>query len=185
MRANMRMYYNMTTEDERKAGAEWYVHYHRWITLWAEHFGIDPLTFAQVVAALSPNNKWERNLQDALNLTEAVVIDNKRFTDLPKVCTYTSNKAKAVDILRGTPVTWGPKTEAFTRNLGLLDTNYVTIDIWHWRLVTDGMRKPPRVLTEARYREITELTKDEASKVGLVGFEYQAILWGAIRKHLH
>ena len=51
-----------------------------------------------VLSALSPNNKWERNVIDD---TENMCVAYK--SDIPlddvKVCTYNANKQKAIKIL--------------------------------------------------------------------------------------
>ena len=59
-----------------------------------------PLTLGQaigVIAALSPNNKWSRNCQDAERIIKAwhVGADMKAV----KVCTFNNNKQKAIAIL--------------------------------------------------------------------------------------
>ena len=54
---------------------------------------------AGVIAALSPRNKWERNLIDAENLIAAFVAAGAEAAAKVKVCTFNSNKKKALKIL--------------------------------------------------------------------------------------
>lgn len=59
-----------------------------------------PLTLGQaigVIAALSPNNKWERNCQDAERLIKTWHVGGDMMS--VKVCTYNTNKQKAIAIL--------------------------------------------------------------------------------------
>jgi hypothetical protein len=60
----------------------------------------DGLTMGQavgVIAALSPNNKWERNCIDAEAMIKVWSI-NGDYNSI-KVCTFNKNKQKAIDIL--------------------------------------------------------------------------------------
>lgn len=60
----------------------------------------EPINLGQaigVIAALSPNNKWERNCQDAEQLIKAWHCGADM--DAVKVCTFNTNKAKAWRIL--------------------------------------------------------------------------------------
>lgn len=59
-----------------------------------------PLTLGQaigVIAALSPNNKWHRNCQDAERLIKAWHVGADLMS--VKVCTFNNNKQKAIAIL--------------------------------------------------------------------------------------
>jgi hypothetical protein len=98
-----------------------------------------------------------------------------------KVCTFHANKFKAFAIARGelTISETSPKTFAFVRNIGALDETKVTIDLWHLRACFGETVEGG--LTLKRYRELERLTIDEAKKVGLKGYEFQAIVWEALR----
>jgi hypothetical protein len=88
----------LASEADINAGKEWYDRAYR--------FGVqlihayDGLTLGQavgVIAALSPNNRWERNCLDADRLISGWA--NGADLSLIKVCTYNTNKQKAIDIL--------------------------------------------------------------------------------------
>ena len=51
-----------------------------------------------MIAALSPRNKWSRNVIDAENLIEAFTRDSESAVNI-KVCTFNKNKEKALKIL--------------------------------------------------------------------------------------
>ena len=60
-----------------------------------------PLTLGQavgVIAALSPNNKWQRNCQDAERIIKAWHVGADLMS--VKVCTFNPNKRKAIAILK-------------------------------------------------------------------------------------
>jgi hypothetical protein len=96
----------------------------------------DGLTLGQavgVIAALSPNNKWERNCIDA----ETMIKTWKANGDYNavKVCTFNKNKQKAIDILSLESVDTeaianilnGQKVVAFYRSI-MGDKNSVCVD---------------------------------------------------------
>lgn len=85
------------TPQDITDGQTWY---RRAETFAARHTASGLISFCQaagVLAALSPNNRWNRNCSDATALIQA----HLRGDDLEtvKVCTFGPNKAKAVQIL--------------------------------------------------------------------------------------
>lgn len=150
------------------------------------------LQIAGVISALSPRNKWERNKIDAENVLLAVKNSpNKTVSELMsgvKVCTFNANKVKAFNIAKGnySIIEKSPKTYAFARNVGLLDSDYVTADVWHIRACNTKSHEPIRVNTQVtmkRYDEISEITKEVAEEMGLKAYEFQAVVWVTIRDY--
>jgi hypothetical protein len=71
---------------------------------------------AGIIAALSPNNRWERNVKDAEKL--AKVFTSGGNLDEIKVGSYGANKVKAISILNGNDpldILGGNKVRAFYR----------------------------------------------------------------------
>ena len=87
----------LSDTEDRQNGLRWYNNAHAISERIAAELGFSVDQIAGAIAALSPNNKWERNCQDAENLARAIKagID----TDSVKVCTFGNNKAKAIKIL--------------------------------------------------------------------------------------
>ena len=87
----------LSDTEDRQNGLRWYNNAHEISERIAAELGFSVDQIAGAIAALSPNNKWERNCQDAENLARAIKagID----TDSVKVCTFGNNKAKAIKIL--------------------------------------------------------------------------------------
>lgn len=81
-------------------GREWYSQANMYACELAFKYNVHVETAAGVIAALSPNNRWNRNLIDAEALIKAYV--NGGNVDDVKVSTFNKNKAKAVSILEGT-----------------------------------------------------------------------------------
>jgi hypothetical protein len=188
IRSSMRYWYKLASTQEVQDGLKWYPKAHTDCQRMARiktKGAFSPLICAGVVSALSPNNKWNRNLYDAENVLQAVA-DNKP-SDSVKVCTYTSNKLKAFEIARGNKeiLSKSPKTYAFAKNVGELDEKFVTIDVWHLRACqTRSLTRKQDVresVTPLQYKIIQEETMKVAKEFGLKGYEFQAIVWVTIR----
>ena len=83
-----------------------------------------------IVATLSPNSRWESNLEDSKNLLDAVTHrDGPSSYDDLKVTTYHANKLKAWCIAETGDVSYlrGLKVTAFYYNL-MGDAGRVTLD---------------------------------------------------------
>lgn len=154
----------------------------------------EKITFAQaagVIAALSPRNKWDRNLIDAENLIAAFVTAGTEAAAEIKVCTFGSNKNKALKILElplGSDladvlkILNGPKLREFASCIAGQDD--VCID-GHAYSVWFGCRVPlkdvPKIGVKLR-REIKADYLAVAKRNNLKGFEVQAITWVAHRR---
>lgn len=178
VRKNLIYWYEQASLEEHANGLDWYQRANEFCEARAEHFGVSPEVVAGVVSALSPRNKWGKNIED----TTRVLMAHR--DGVPpcsvKVSTFDSNKQKAFDILDGKAVKWGPKTESFVKNIANLDRSRVTVDMWHWRACFNKMRAP-KSLTELKYREIEQITIDTAEEYHLSGFQFQAVIWEVIR----
>lgn len=176
----MRRIYESTTQEERNQGKQWYKTAHELAKLIQEETGHTHTLkqIAGIISALSPGNKWERNTQDA----KAVIMAHNTglAPEQIKVCTYGKNKEKAFNIAQGLDLIQDTarKTFSFVENI-LLNPDRVTIDRWHLRaLFGPGVEGTP---TPKIYDQLARLTIQEAEKVGLKGYEYQAIIWEKIR----
>jgi hypothetical protein len=186
-----------TPPNVRHEGFHWYDAAQDTIEHISELTGIERSLVCGVVAALSPNVRWETNILDAQHL-----IDCWLHGDAPddiKASTYNRNKYKALDILStGSvfPSLSGPKVEPFYHNL-CGDYREVTVDshiinaYLGYRAASTSQSPPNRVtlqraivrdirrlashhqLAPARVRDIRRL----ASHHQLAPARAQAILW--------
>ena len=180
---------DLASAGEQSEGLTWYRRANVAATRLADQYEIGIETAAGVIAALSPRNKWERNLVDAENLIAAFVAAGPEACEEVKVCTFGANKKKAIDILIwqageavATEILSGPKLiEFFSCIIGRDD---VCIDghaysIWFGDRVT--LAKVPSIGKKLR----EEIKKDYlavAKKNNLKGYEVQAITWVAHRR---
>lgn len=143
---------------------------------------LDVYKVAAVISALSPRNKWHRNLIDAENLIDAYF--SGLTPDDVKVCTFNKNKLKAWSILEGKNVLTNNslKTFNFLNNLAYLCEESVTIDIWYFRACFNNMQKIDRAkIGRLAYEQIRKLTIELASEYNLKGYQFQAVVWTVIR----
>lgn len=177
------------TEAERHEGLSWYGRAQQVARRIAEiNDDICYRTVAGVIAALSPNNRWERNVADA----EALI---KVFTcggdcDALKVSTFGKNKAKAIAILKGADpldVLGGNKVRAFYQCI--MQEDAVCVD-GHAYSVWLGQRVPTSKtpsISDKLYAKIAEdyrlATKEIIDITGdfYLPYQIQAITWVAWR----
>lgn len=94
---NILKIYNLSTPAERRHGVTWYANAYSDCERIGTTFEVPTNIVAGVVSALSPNNKWERNIQNAHVLIDAF-LDGEDITNV-KVSTYHAMKNKAWQIL--------------------------------------------------------------------------------------
>lgn len=167
--------------DTINYGLNWYNEFY----LWCKDLSIiyDKSTFdiAQIFSALSPRNKLEKNKIDTLTVLDAV---NKGMQPNEiKVSTFHSNKNKAFNIaLNKDDISKDSlKTYSFCQNVGNLDSNFVTIDVWQLRALTgEHENKTP---TKLEYLQLVDLHKKIANKNNILAYQLQAITWTQLRNN--
>ena len=179
-------WYNESTLDEREMGMNWYNEAQEFVSLNAKKYKISTFDVASVLSALSPNNKWNRNKLDCINVIEA--FQNGKAEKDVKVCTFNKNKEKAFNILRGEHAISekSPKTFAFVNNIALLSHNHVTVDKWHYRACIarprQGVTNVQESSTNTQYNRMQKITATLASDLGITGYQLQAIIWVTIKR---
>ena len=176
---NLLSIYSKRSTKDMSEGLKWYQSANKICVDLSNKFGHSPLIVAQVLSALSPRNKWERNIIDTETVLKAVS-EGKGPKDV-KVCTFNNNKQKAFDIAQGKRGIdqASPKTYSFVKNIAELDASRVTIDVWHLRACFG--KTVDSGLTPLRYRQLEKLTLKCAEMVGIKGYEFQATVWGVVR----
>ena len=176
---NLDKYFNLATDEQIADGLLWYKEANAFCIETAKRFNVSSSLVASVVSALSPRNKWKTNLKDTISVLDAV---SKGLgpNDI-KVSTFHTNKFKAFALVNGqTEITSeSRKTYSFVRNVGQLDPDRVTIDVWHLRACFG--RTIETGVGKLAYDQLERLTINKAKKLGLKGFEYQAILWCSVQ----
>ena len=179
---NLKYFFDIASEEDRINGKFWYSNANEFTQRMAVKYGYTPETVASVLSALSPHNKWERNLIDTETVLDAV--NKGLFPEDVKVCTFNQNKAKAFNIALFNECIdiSSPKTYAFLQNIAYLNDKFVTIDRWHIRACFNKMIAP-KSLNVKLYEELQSLTIDLAMEQNLTGYQYQAIIWESIKNN--
>lgn len=191
---NITAIFNLATPEEVSNGVNWYAT----AQAISKRIALDhdvPLRIATgVIAALSPNNRWERNTQDAAALIAAFLSGDG--IDSVKVCCYNAMKAKAWAILEAMPeddagvtsILNGQKIVSFFCNIMGHDT--CTVD-GHALNIAKGERNAlssqKTNVGKKLYAELQEAyaTAGAAQRVNgrpLKAFEMQAITWVAWKR---
>jgi hypothetical protein len=92
--------YHLATESERINGRQWYSQAHTAALDISDTYPVGVITAAGVIAALSPNNRWNRNLLDADALIDCYHQRGAHAASQLKVCTYGAMAQKALTILK-------------------------------------------------------------------------------------
>ena len=183
---NLNAWLSQATWRNICAGKRWYKEAQSFTKKVSKKYKVDKYIVAAVVSALSPNNKWIRNKEDAESMIEA--FKSGRSIDSFKCCTYNANKRKAWAILHEdvTLVAKSPKTHSFAMNIGRLSDKHVTIDKWHIRACLckprEGIVDTVESITATQYRRIEAITAKIAEDHKLKAYEAQAIIWVTIKE---
>lgn len=176
MTAQILAYYNLATKREIADGKLWYANAYNTCKQLSELYDVPLFTVVGILAALSPRNKWERNVQD----TEAVLVHGENAT----VATFTRNKVKAVRILNGEQpldVLSGNKVRSFFTCI--ISNDDVCIDSHAYAVACGyGEHVTPKRIGDKQYFEIQVAYCKAASTLGLYGNQLQAITWLAYKR---
>ena len=181
--------YKLANPSEIKHGLTWYVNANTDCMKIANTLELPLHIVIGVVSALSPNNKWERNIINAQDLCTAFM--NGQDMDSIKVSTYHKMKQKAWHILETMPsydetitILNGKKIVSFFRNISGDETD-ITID-GHARNIyyndRQGLTTPNTNIKKNEYLDIQKAYLRASKKLGVKAYELQAITWVAWRR---
>jgi hypothetical protein len=181
MRASIRAVWARSTSEERRQGRVWYASAREHAACIADLAGLTPEHGAGILAALSPQLEWGRNIEEAYRLTVAWVDGDTSVLDT--LTAYPANVDKASRILAGEHpdvVLGGPKVTAFYQAIAGLPGGPV-VD-----------RHATRVATRGRYTAVTRSTYDAvqrayvavADRLGVDVHTLQAATWLTCKREL-
>jgi len=170
--------FNQSSPQNYTNGMIWYHKANTIAEVLAKKHNISKIRVIGILAALSPNNKWERNQIDVDLFLTRPSIDTK-------VCTFMNQRKKALEIYYGNGTIKhiektlnGIKTKNFFNNILNYDTSdHVTVDMWAFRSVgVEAKLKNVPLVTQA-YKEV-------ALEMNILPHQLQAIVWGVVRGSL-
>lgn len=186
---NILKVYRRATQDDTANGIEWYDRAKREAETIAFQYGLPVRTVVGVMAALSPNNKWLRNVKDAHTMCKAWV-EGDCLSDF-KVSCYNTMKDKAWSILvdeldDDTDILTrlnGQKIRSFYSNIIGLDE--VTIDGHALNIALgkrQGLTDDKTNMGKKQYRELQAAYLRAAHRVKVKPHVLQAITWTTWRR---
>lgn len=181
---NILKVYRRATDNDIAHGLEWYDRAKRMAEWIALDVGLSVNTVIGVMAALSPNNRWERNCKDTETMCRAFV-EGDCMSDF-KVSCYNTMKEKAWSILVDELTDDddilsrlnGQKIRSFYSNIRGL--NEVTIDGHALNIalgIRQGLTTDKTNMGKKVYRQMQEAYVRAAKRVGIRPHELQAITW--------
>jgi hypothetical protein len=189
---NILTIYYMATPEEIYQGKNWYLNAQKQAQAIALDFDIPLSIVVGVIAALSPNNKWERNVVNARDMIKAYT--NGDSIESFKVSTYHTMKAKAWTILDLGPdanhdailkVLNGQKICSFF--LDIMGRYNCTIDGHAYNIARGervGLTSDKTNIGKALYRELQDAYFQAADAMDIKPYEMQAITW-TVWKRVH
>ena len=201
---NIKGVYYLSKAYEKKHGEIWYKVANKSCSAIAKKVGMHSAIVVGVLSALSPNNKWERNVIDAENM--CIAYKSNIPLDEVKVCTYNANKQKAIKILELIDkdkifvdiddireILNGNKVKAFFDCIYLYEHNENTVCIdGHAKAIYIGEKfalssnssnvtnKQYRVISQAYIDATKEINESEGTSY--LPYQIQAITWVAWRR---
>lgn len=186
---NILKVFRLATENEVHNGTVWYgIAQHEAANI-AYAFDLPIRIVVGVIAALSPNNKWERNITNASDMI-AVYLRGGDVNEC-KPSTYLKMRDKAWSILQQMPATDddvikilnGQKIVSFFRNILGHDT--CTVDGHAFNIANGkriGLTDPEVNISKGQYRELQNAYSRAGKRVGLKSYQIQAITWVAWKR---
>ena len=188
---NIKAIYQLATLTEKQDGITWYPNALEIAEeLAARHGYHGRLKAIGVIAALSPRNRWERNVEDADRLIAAFNAGGPEQARLTKVCTFGANKEKAIRILQLEhasetdilAILSGPKLQEFYNCIyGLADVCIDGHAFCIWAANRTGLKDVPAIGVKLR-REIKADYRIAADELGITPSACQAITWVTWRR---
>ena len=182
--------FTLATSQEVQLGCDWYASAFQISCRIASKYNIRPEVAAGVIAALSPNNRWERNIIDAEAIIKCWASGGTDEDILAvKCCTYPAMRQKALDILtRDIPIVEilnGAKIVEFFNCITNPLLNDVCIDghaysVWFGQRLT--MKQVPPIGKKLRqqiktdYVDATTFINEELNE-SFTPADIQAITW--------
>ena len=187
---NITSIYHLATLDEQQRGLNWYPNAYAIAHELSEHYDITIAQAIGVMAALSPRNRWSRNIDDSQSLIAAYVAGGAEQAMLTKVCTFTANKTKAVKILESgltdissaLTILSGPKLKEFASCIaGLSDVCIDGHAFCIWNGGRTSLADVPAIGVKLR-RQIKADYVAAADQLGVTPAACQAVTWVAWRR---
>ena len=175
--------FEQATEGELNHGLTWYNEAKQECQVMADKYQLPLRIVVGVVAALSPTNRWSRNLIDASNMLK--VYTDGGYVESTSPCTYKTMRDKAWSILQTNPhsdddvlfILKGPKISDFFACI--MGHDVCVIDGHAWCIANNDrrtMQEVPNIGKKLRC-DIQAAYSEAGKEKGLTAFQMQATTW--------
>lgn len=175
--------YAMATEEEKQT--DWYADAYHFTNDLSEKYDISPVQVAHLIAAISPQTKWEKNKEYAilaLQGWEAVTngwLDRK---DLDKIHKYGAMSDNGYAVLFGEDYSLGQKTTSFAANI-MGNKQIVTVDSLAMSILFGFYEKAGSYkIHNIAYVYAQSLYVHCANTLGIFPAQLQAVVWVVCRR---
>lgn len=194
---NILDHYNHSTDEHKAAGAQWYPSAREFIKNIADKTNRDPNRAAAIMAAMSPQEEWERNIQNGTNFMLNYDPANPgawhQNPNKPTQGTGTpglgDNINRAIAVHHAHPdqiyqaLGNGPKVQNFYRNLSG-DDDSVTVDghmakaiMGEGGQLADYGNAMKALSPKDSYNQMSDAVKKAAAETGISPSQMQATVW--------
>lgn len=174
MIVNITAVYRAATLDEIQRGKLWYPLAHNIVVEWADTFERSIANVACIVAALSPQLEWSRNL---------IVADDVLHGNVPSIGGYIRDNLRKAERIRDDRATdtvgyfkQGCKVRSFAANLAG-NFEVVTVDTHAGQIAAGNPSANVRVDIWRKYEPVASAYVETAKRLKLLPAELQAITW--------
>tara|TARA_B110000902_G_scaffold181321_1_gene205323 strand:- start:208 stop:795 length:588 start_codon:yes stop_codon:yes gene_type:complete len=185
---NILKVFNQVSLEEYEHGKDWYSNALNECQAMADKYELPLHIVVGVVAALSPTNRWERNLVDADNMLACYVEGG--YVEDTAPCTYKKMRDKAWDILQTNPhsiedtafILRGPKITDFF--LCIMGQDVCVIDGHAWCIANADrrtMQEVPSIGKKLR-KDLQTAYSRAGKKHGMTAYQMQAATWVAWKR---
>lgn len=185
---NITKVFKQATQEEVNHGLSWYLDALKACQGMADVYELPLHIVVGVCAALSPTNRWERNLIDTNNML-ACYVDGGYVEDTAP-CTYKKMRDKAWDILQTNPhniddtafILRGPKITDFF--YCIMGQDVCVIDGHAWCIANADrrtMQEVPSIGKKLR-KELQQAYSKAGKNNGMTAYEMQAATWVAWKR---
>jgi hypothetical protein len=173
---NIRKWMDEAIEDDVEQGLVWYEGARKFCYEMEHVFRVEPIKVATLVSLLSPQKKWEQNLEEVesfLNEYFHHIIPQKAyFASKKTLAECESVLAEGFEIPEHRT-----KTYSFADNIADENSVAVTIDRHAIKVANDDLTAQEISITAKRYREAAAAYNLVAVEQGLHAYQVQAITW--------
>lgn len=176
---NIAHVYSLATDSERLDGAAWYPNAHSIVVEWADFYGRSIANVACIVAALSPQVEWSRNL---------IIAEDILRGWQPSIGGSILRFVRTAERIRDERATdtehyfaQGCKVRSFAANLAG-NWQIVTVDTHGAQIAAGDPAANLRVDTWKRYEPVARAYVDAATRIRIEPATLQATVWLAWKR---